>query len=101
MNVEQLEKQLNKMVRLRPPAQSKRSVGDWIPVDWDWRVSAINKAKGRVEFQGHNYCLTLMSDHIKEFMHDSHSESEGFLILKVQVFITGDNISLEPLSRQL
>jgi len=68
-----------------------------MPVDWVWHIMRIDKKEGRVELHSHHYCLTLMSDHIREFMRSSDREFEGFLILKVAVLIHGDKITIEPL----
>jgi hypothetical protein len=100
MNLEQLQKQSNQMVKLRPSAQYVRSPSDSFPVDWNWRIAMVDKKQGRVQLEGNHYVLTLMSDHIKEFMHSSDREFVGFLILKVDIFIQGNNITLEPLMRQ-
>jgi hypothetical protein len=96
MNLEQLQKQLNQMVKLRPPAQFQRSIGDFIPVDWQWRVASVDKTHGRTELHGNDYVLTLMSDHIKEFMRSSDPNFKGFLLLKVDVCIQGNKVNVEP-----
>jgi len=100
MNVEQLQKQLNQMVKLRPSAQYVRSSGDSFPVDWLWRVATVDKKQGRVELEGNHYVLVLKSDHITEFMHSTDREFVGFLMLKVEVFIQGDKITIEPVMYQ-
>ena len=62
MNIEQLQKQLNQ------DKQYRRSVGDLINVDWNWRVTQVDKKEGRVDLQSHHYGLALMSDQIQSFL---------------------------------
>ena len=96
MNLDQITKQLYKFVKLSPPATRTLYSGHSEQADWRWRVTAIDKKQGRVDLQSHSYGLTLMSDHIREFMRSSDSESDGFLHLKVTVSIHGNSVTVSP-----
>jgi len=96
MNLEQLQKQTELDGQAPSPAQFQRSIGDFIPVDWQWRIANVDKKQGRTEQHGNDYVLTLISDHIKEFMRSSDPDFEGFLLLKVDVFIQGNKVTIEP-----
>ena len=39
-----------------------------INVDWNWRVTQVDKKEGRVDLQSHHYGLALMSDQIQSFL---------------------------------
>jgi hypothetical protein len=100
VNIEQLQKQLYKHLKLRPFAHQRRAVGDFIEIDWLWQLHAINKKDGEIDLRSGAYCLKLKSDHIRNYMSNINNDFDGFLNLRVLVIIEGNNITIEPLSSE-
>jgi hypothetical protein len=98
VNVEQLQKQYLKKLKIIPPAREHRGNSQWVEVDWLWRLEHINKKDRQIELQGNSYSLRLNSDHIKEYMSNNNpADFDGFLQLRVAVFIDGNNVIIKPL----
>jgi hypothetical protein len=98
VNVEQLQHQHYKKLKLLPPAQERRAINEWFEVDWPWRLEYINKKGRQIDLRSGGYSLILNSDHIKEYMSNNNpSDFDGFLKLRVAVFIDGNTITIRPL----
>lgn len=97
MNKEQLKRLEWKQVKIRPIAKRIHHLtGEELPpIDDRWQVVGVNKDGVHLRVLRTDHGITLPYDHIREFMHDT--ECDGFLFLKVQVTLSGDRATKEPL----
>jgi hypothetical protein len=103
MNKQQLKKCANQMdVKIRPPA--KRFDGgkfgpEILPQeDRDWSIGTVTNDGADLHHSGTQHRLQLPFDQILDFMSDPmRGKHFGFLNLKVQVNIGGDDIWVDPI----
>lgn len=97
MNVKELKKNVGWWLRFRPDVR-----GLTIP-DAEWLIESVDEGKKmvRVSLPATGHFVELEGDHIHSFMKDSHrrgpEQHYGFLILRVELTVDGDNIHFEPL----
>jgi hypothetical protein len=99
VNKAQLQKLVRRHVRLRPVAAriDAANQSQLQPIDDRWMVSSYDASAGlslSLSRTGHGFMLPF--DHIREFVSDPSHAGDGFLMLKVQVYMSGDNLWVDP-----
>ncbi|ERR1700682_2490610 len=85
MNKQKLSEMQYARVKVRPmPLDS--STGQWQYVDDTWIVMSASKEKLGIHNPRTRDTIPLGTDHVREYMSDPGG-SEGFLILKSQIFV--------------
>jgi hypothetical protein len=105
MNWTQFQKNIGMRVLFEPPVCRLAEAGHVLPESKeDWLIESITEddtIKFRNLISGH--VAELGKDHIYDYRSDPSRPKDGFnygfLILKVQVFVQGSNVSLRPNSR--
>lgn len=100
MNKAKLRTMEAKFVKLRPlPIRIDAQTGSRLnPIEDRWRISKSpdpNRILISISRTGHG--LELPYDHIREYMEDASRESDGFLLLKAQLHLSGDRAWFEPI----
>lgn len=104
MNKDRLKKCIEYRVRLRPPAFSVYRGQITDQRDDIWMVEKV-KDDGIVAIRNQvtAHAVQLGADHIHHFDSDPQSETDGFkhgfLILTVNIFLSGANAWIEPIPR--
>jgi hypothetical protein len=88
-------------VRLRPPARRFRGVTELRIMDDDWLVQDVDDKKGvRIRNIRTDHVALLGLDQIRDYLADPKREYDGlrhgFLELKVQLFLRGPELVIEP-----
>jgi hypothetical protein len=101
MNQAKLAKCLHHRVRLRPPARRFRGATELRIMDDDWLVQEIEDKKGaRIRNIRTDHVAVLAFDQIRDYVADPRREYDGlrhgFLELKVQLFLRGPDLVIEP-----
>ena len=101
MNQTKLAKCLQHRVRLRPAARRFRGATELRIMDDDWLVQEIEDKKGaRIRNIRTDHVALLGFDQIREYVADPKREYDGlrhgFLELKVQLFLRGPDLVIEP-----
>ena len=102
MNIEKLRKGINSKLRLRPAAISVQPDGGFTSFDDAWTMVEVT-VDGIVELinPSTGHIAKLGSDHIHHFDSDPPSSTatqrHGFLVLRVQVFMQGPRLWVEPI----
>lgn len=96
-----LEKCFHHRVRLRPPARRFRGVTELRIMDDDWLVQEVEGKLGvRIRNIRTDHVALLGFDQIRAYTPDPKREYDGlrhgFLDLKVQVFLRGPELVIEP-----
>jgi len=101
MNWDQFKKNLGARYRFEPPAVRLDAVGNDLPAPDDdlWILQSVSDGVARLESTATPMIVELAKDNIKEFGSDAARSNRagikhGFLLLKVQVFIQGQSLSL-------
>lgn len=99
MNKEQLRKNVNDWVRLRPIAHRIEASGRRLPqLDDEWRIEAVTHDGVRIFLPRTGHGRLLGFDHICEYTSDriERGMKYGFLTLKVQLSIQGNDVHIIP-----
>jgi hypothetical protein len=95
-----LAKCIHHRVRLRPPARRFRGVTELRIMDDDWLVQEVEDAQVRIRNIRTDHVALLSYTQISEYVTDPKREFDGlkhgFLELKVQVFLRGPELVIEP-----
>jgi len=94
VKVQQLQNQVGTDLRLRPIADRVSRDGECLPKSDDpWRLEAILNDPVRVRLvnQVSGHSVELQSDNVREY------RSPGFLLLRCQLTVLGENVHLEPI----
>jgi hypothetical protein len=101
MNKEQLMKcSWKKHVRLRPIPRRFNGgpKGEELPaLDRDWQIGQVSKEGVPISLNATGHGITLNWDNIREYSSDpARGDRYGFLLLKIQLNIGGNEIWIEP-----
>jgi hypothetical protein len=99
MNKEQLKKNVGDLVRLLPIAHRLDGKGHPLPaIDDEWRIESVTDDGVRLLLPRTGHGRTLRYDHICEYTSDriERGVKYGFLTLKVQLWIQGDDVNVTP-----
>ncbi|WP_156954348.1 hypothetical protein [Paraburkholderia acidipaludis] len=104
MNWNQFQKNIGMRVRIEPPACRLNDAGHILPESHEeWLIESISADTINLRNLTSNHVAELGKDHVYDYRSDpSRTKGDvkyGFLILKVQVFMQGDDIWLRPNSR--
>jgi len=95
-----LAKCIHHRVRLRPPARRFRGVTELRIMDDDWLVQEVEDAEVRIRNIRTDHVAVLGYTQINEYVADPKREFDGlrhgFLELKVQIFLRGPDLVIEP-----
>ena len=95
-----LAKCIHHRVRLRPPARRFRGVTELRIMDDDWLVQEVENEQVRIRNIRTDHVALLGFAQISEYVTDPKREFDGlrhgFLELKVQVFLRGPELVIEP-----
>ena len=101
MNKAKLAACLHHRVRLRPPARRFRGSTELRIIDDDWIVQEVEDRKGvRIRNIRTDHVTLLGFDDIRRYTADPRREYDGlrhgFLELRVQLFLRGPDLVIEP-----
>ena len=99
MNKEQLRKNVNEWVRLRPIVHRLDARGyPLTPLDDEWWIESVADAGVRISLPRTGHIRVLRYDQICEYTSDriERGTKYGFLILKVQLSIQGNDVKATP-----
>jgi hypothetical protein len=101
LNQAKLEKCFHHRVRLRPPARRFRGVTELRIMDDDWLVQEVEDKKCvRIRNIRTDQVALLDFKHIRDYIPDPKREYDGlhhgFLELRVQIFLRGPEVVIEP-----
>ncbi|MEO7729211.1 MAG: hypothetical protein ABIS45_18320 [Burkholderiales bacterium] len=95
-----LAKCIHHRVRLRPPARRFRGVTELRIMDDDWLLQEVEDQQVRLRNIRTDHVAVLGFGQISEYVNDPKREFDGlrhgFLELKVQVFLRGPELVIEP-----
>jgi hypothetical protein len=95
-----LAKCIHHRVRLRPPARRFRGVTELRIMDDDWLVQEVEDTEVRIRNIRTDHVAVLGYPQINEYVADPKREFDGlrhgFLELKVQIFLRGPDLVIEP-----
>jgi hypothetical protein len=95
-----LAKCIHHRVRLRPPARRFRGVTELRIMDDDWLLQEVEDQEVRIRNIRTDHVAVLAFSQISEYVNDPKREFDGlrhgFLELKVQVFLRGPELVIEP-----
>src|SRR6478672_7570480 len=96
-----LAKCIHHRVRLRPPARRFRGVTELRIMDDDWLVQEVEDKKHlRIRNIRTDQVALLDFNHIRDYVPDPKREYDGlrhgFLELRVQIFLRGPELVIEP-----
>ncbi len=95
-----LAKCIHHRVRLRPPARRFRGVTELRIMDDDWLLQEVEDQQVRLRNIRTDHVAVLGFSQINEYVDDPKREFDGlrhgFLELKVQVFLRGPELVIEP-----
>ena len=95
-----LAKCIHHRVRLRPPARRFRGVTELRIMDDDWLLQEVEDKLVRIRNIRTDHLAVLGFNQISEYVADPKREFDGlrhgFLELKVQVFLRGPELVIEP-----
>jgi hypothetical protein len=97
MNKEKISKMQGKHLKIRPIARRiDYTRGELPPIDDAWQVVNVSREEINLYNPRTSHNLRLGTDHVREYMTDSNG-TDGLLILKSQVTLSGTQVSVEPL----
>lgn len=100
MKLAKLAKCIQHRVRLRPAARRFRGETELRIMDDDWLVQEIEENTARIRNIRTDHVAVLGSDQIRDYIADPKREYDGlrhgFLELKVQVYLRGPDLVIEP-----
>jgi hypothetical protein len=95
-----LAKCIHHRVRLRPPARRFRGVTELRIMDDDWLLQEVEDQQVRLRNIRTDHVASLGFNQIRDYVTDPKREFDGlrhgFLELKVQVFLRGPELVIEP-----
>jgi hypothetical protein len=95
-----LAKCIHHRVRLRPPARRFRGVTELRIMDDDWLLQEVEDKEVRIRNIRTDHVAVLGFNQINEYVADPKREFDGlrhgFLELRVQVFLRGPELVIEP-----
>jgi hypothetical protein len=101
MNKQALKNSEGMYVRIRPIAKRLEGGKGGIeldPIDHDWIIGESLGAGVQIRSALFRHVTTLGRDHIHEFKSDpDRGPRYGFLILSVQIHVSGDEVWIEPI----
>ena len=98
MNKQKLSEMSNKRVRIRPVARRVDPSGIELPqVDEVWLITQTSREEINLDNARTRHSVTLGTDHVREYMTD-RGQTDGFLILKSQIFLFARGLAVEPLA---
>ena len=100
VNKTKLVKYIHHRVRLRPPARRFRGVTELRIMDDDWLLQEVEEKQVRIRNIRTDHVALLGFDQISEYVADPKREFDGlrhgFLELRVQLFLRGPELVIEP-----
>ena len=100
VNKTKLAKCIHHRVRLRPPARRFRGVTELRIMDDDWLVQEVEDKEVRIRNIRTDHVAVFAYDQISDYVADPKREFDGlrhgFLELRVQVFLRGPELVIEP-----
>lgn len=101
MNLDQLKKNVNQRVQLRPVARRFEVGGPELELlDDDWVIDAVTDEGVRVSNSRTGHATTLGRDHIHHYTSNPDRSragiKHGFLTLNVQISLRGPSVTVEP-----
>lgn len=97
MNKEKISKMQGKQLRIRPIVRRVDCTrGELPPIDDAWQVTSVSREEINLCNPRTSDNLRLGTDHVREYMTDPNG-TDGLLILKSQVTLSGTQVSVEPL----
>ena len=105
MKKDQLRKNRGYRVKLRPMAHRYEgrieTEKELVPVDDDWLIVDVKDKGIEIENVRTDHSTILGYDHIREFLSDPDRDRDGmkhgFLVLKVQIHISGIHLQIGPI----
>ncbi len=100
VNKTKLAKCIHHRVRLRPPARRFRGVTELRIMDDDWLLQEVEDKEVRIRNIRTDHVAVLGFSQISDYVADPKREFDGlhhgFLELRVQVFLRGPELVIEP-----
>ena len=100
VNKTKLVKCIHHRVRLRPPARRFRGVTELRIMDDDWLVQEVEENEVRIRNIRTDHVAVFAFEQIRDYVADPKREFDGlrhgFLELRVQVFLRGPELVIEP-----
>jgi hypothetical protein len=97
MNKEKISKMQGKHLKIRPIARRiDYTRGELPPIDDAWLVTSVSREEINLCNPRTSHTLCLGTDHVREYMTDPNG-TDGLLMLKSQITLSGTQISVEPL----
>jgi len=97
MNKEKISKLQGKNLRIRPIARRIDCTRGELPsIDDAWHVSSVSREEINLCNPRTSHNLRLGTDHVREYLTDPNG-TDGMLILKSQITLSGTQVSIEPL----
>ena len=100
VNKTKLVKCIHHRVRLRPPARRFRGVTELRIMDDDWLLQEVEDKQVRIRNIRTDHVALLGFEQISDYVADPKREFDGlrhgFLELRVQVFLRGPELAIEP-----
>jgi hypothetical protein len=97
MNKQKLSAMTSKQVKVRPMARRIDPNGVELPqIDDVWSLTQASRDELNLQNNRTYHNVQLGTDHVREYMTDS-GRTDGFLILKSQIFLFARGVAVEPL----
>lgn len=97
MNKQKLSEMRFKRVKVRPMARRIDPNGIELPqIDDLWSIDPTSREELNLRNNRTQHIVQLGTDHVREYMTDK-GQSDGFLILKSQIFLFALGVAVEPL----
>lgn len=104
MNWNQFQKNIGMRMLIEPPPCQLSDAGHVLPESHDeWLIESVSADTVKLRNLASNHAAELGKDHIYDYRSDpSRTKGDiraGFLVLKVQIFLQGQNVWVRPNSR--
>ena len=98
MNKQKLSEMMYKRVKVRPMARRIDPNGmELPPIDDVWSITQTSRDELNLQNNRTRHNVQLGTDHVREYMTDK-GRSDGFLMLKSQIFLFARGVAVEPLA---